>query len=87
VIFCCAVIVCSAGIVCPVFAGAETYDKSVQEYTAAIDRDPKNRQAYYGRGGEYDKAVRDFTAAIALNAQDAKAYSLPMKSRNRTVRP
>jgi tetratricopeptide (TPR) repeat protein len=55
-------------------------DKAINDYTAAIELNPKYRSAYCNRGAEYAKkhnyklAVSDETMAIQLNPKYANAY-------------
>jgi tetratricopeptide (TPR) repeat protein len=56
-------------------------DAAVQDYTQAINADPKNPVAYVNRGlayqnkGDRRKALEDYTQAIALNDKLAEAYN------------
>lgn len=55
-------------------------DKSVEFFTEAIRRNPKDTRAYAARGmaaverSDYDAAIADFNEMIRLNPQDADAY-------------
>jgi tetratricopeptide (TPR) repeat protein len=56
------------------------YDKAISEFSAALQLDPKNADAYSYRGfayaskGNYTQAVADYNEAIQLNPQ-AESYS------------
>lgn len=56
------------------------YDKAIADYTRAIEINPGDADAYFGRGqvyyeqGHYDRAVVDYTKSIELNPEDADAY-------------
>jgi tetratricopeptide (TPR) repeat protein len=55
------------------------YDAAVQEFSKAINVDPKQLSAYINRGiayyvkGENDKAILDFTQAITIDADNVLA--------------
>jgi len=64
------------------------YEKAIEDFTKAIDLDPKDAGAYYYRGvcyykmngnysnaGEYDKSISDFAKAIELDPRNALAYN------------
>ena len=59
----------------------EWYDKAIVHYTAAIDLNPENANAYNNRGvayknkGEIDAAIQDYNKAIDLNPEHADAYN------------
>ena len=61
-------------------AAANDANRAIADHTAAIQRDPKNANAYYNRGnaysdkGETDRAIADYTSAIRLNPTFANAY-------------
>jgi tetratricopeptide (TPR) repeat protein len=52
----------------------------MQDYTKAIELDPKDSMAYYSRGsayhrfGNYKQAVQDYTKVIEMNPKDTSAY-------------
>jgi len=56
-------------------------DKTIADYTKAIELDPKLAVAYYIRGmayeklEQYDKAIADYTKIIELNPKSAAAYN------------
>jgi predicted Zn finger-like uncharacterized protein len=56
------------------------YNKAVAEYNKALQIDPGNPQAYFGRArcrlntGQYDKAIADFNKAVKFNPNYSKAY-------------
>jgi tetratricopeptide (TPR) repeat protein len=56
------------------------FQQAEREYTQAIERNPKDRDAYYNRGlvyvqlKEYDRACQDFEAALALDPKFIEAY-------------
>ena len=56
-------------------------DKTIADYTKAIELDPKSAKAYAVRGDAYKrlkqfyKAIADYTKAIELDPKDAKAYN------------
>jgi len=55
-------------------------ERAIEDYTQAIDLNPKFADAYIKRGlaytkkGEFDKAIADYTKAIELNPDYADAY-------------
>ena len=55
-------------------------ERAIEDYTKAIELNPKFAQAYYQRGvayskkGEVECAIEDYTQAIALKPDDADAY-------------
>ena len=55
-------------------------EKAIEEYTKAIELDPKNAEAYRGRGNSYRRlfkdteALADLNKAIQLNPKDSTAY-------------
>jgi len=57
------------------------YDKAIDELSKAIELNPRNVEAYYGRGrnysakGDYNKAAADFTQAIKLDPKKAESYN------------
>ena len=59
---------------------AKEFDKAITDYTEAIRLDPKNAQAYTGRGCAYqckrdwDTAIADYSEAIRLNPKNAEMY-------------
>ena len=56
-------------------------DCPISDYTKALESDPNNATAYFGRGTahlkafNFDSAIADFTKAIELNPNDASAYT------------
>lgn len=56
------------------------YERSLSDYTNAIQLNPKLAEAHIGRGNiysileKYELALTDYSAAIALNANDADIY-------------
>ena len=56
------------------------HQKAIDDYTRAIELDPKLAEAYCNRGiaysnlGQYQKAIDNFTRAIKLNPKHAFAY-------------
>jgi tetratricopeptide (TPR) repeat protein len=61
--------------------GRKEYDKTIADYTKAIQIDPNfatayfNRASAYGMKSEYDKAIADYTKAIELNPGITGAYN------------
>jgi tetratricopeptide (TPR) repeat protein len=59
---------------------AGDFDKTIADYTKAIEINPKDAIAFNNRGnawyrkGDYDKAIADYTKAIEINPKDAIAY-------------
>ena len=57
------------------------YDRAIQDFTKAIQINPKDAEAYNNRGfayekkGEYDRAIQDFDKAIQINPKHARAYN------------
>lgn len=57
------------------------YGKAIADFTAAIELDPQNSQAYFQRGivhyrlKKYDQAITDFEQAIALDDDFIDAYN------------
>ena len=66
-------------------AAGESPSSSIRDYTRAIEADPADYAAYYGRAflkaesGDFVGAIEDYSTAIALNPGFSKAY------RNRAV--
>jgi TolA-binding protein len=62
------------------FIQNKQFDTAIQEFTKAINLEPKNGMAYYNRGwifyskGEYERAIQDFNAAIAINPNNSDSY-------------
>lgn len=56
------------------------YDDAIKTYTALIDYDKKNQEAYYLRGSVYlnqdkkEKALKDYDKAIAADSTDYELY-------------
>jgi len=65
---------------------AGDYDKAIEAYNNAVDRDPNNADLYYHRGlayqekGNYDRAIADFSQAIRLNPTLDEAYAARNKA-------
>jgi tetratricopeptide (TPR) repeat protein len=57
----------------------DEYDKEIADYTEALAIDPKNANAYIGRGmarfdkGEHDQAFADFNRSLAVDPKCANA--------------
>jgi Tfp pilus assembly protein PilF len=62
------------------------YQEAVLAFTAAIEIDPKNPDAYVGRGdayielGEYDKAADDYEDAISLDPTLEDTYRVRIEA-------
>ena len=58
------------------------YASAIEDFNAAIQRDPKYVEAYSSRGlawklsGQVDRAIADFSQAIRLDAKSAPLYNL-----------
>ena len=58
-----------------IFYASEEYDKAIEEYTKAIEINPKDDKAYYNMGHayeekhEYDLAVEAYKRAKEINPQ------------------
>jgi len=56
------------------------YDRSINQYSKAIEINPRYVQAYISRGvayarkGQLDKAISDYSKAIHINSKIATAY-------------
>jgi tetratricopeptide (TPR) repeat protein len=56
------------------------YEKAIQEFTKAIDLEPRYFNAFYNRGcsylakGNHEKAIEDFSIAIAINPKYGDAF-------------
>ena len=56
------------------------YQKAIENYTKAIEIDPKNAKAYNNRGNAYSRlrkykeAIENYTKAIEIDPKNAKAY-------------
>lgn len=64
-----------------VYFAEGSYDEAINEYTTAIELDPKMAMAYWGRGrvyhfgkGVYWRAVDDYSKSIELDPKYTKAY-------------
>ena len=61
-------------------SGDNIDDVAFAYYTLALEVDPRDRQAYFGRGtirhwrGEYDEAVRDFEEEICIDPEHAESH-------------
>jgi tetratricopeptide (TPR) repeat protein len=71
------------------------FDRAIQEFTKAINLEPRYTTAYYNRGcaylgkGDHEKAIEDFSIAIAIDSSYANAYynrGLAYERRNQTER-
>lgn len=57
------------------------YDQAIQDYSRAIERDPKYSVAFNGRGSayhaqkDYDRAIQDYNDALRLNPNFASAFN------------
>lgn len=57
------------------------YDKAIEDFTQAIQLDPKNGNAHHLRGFafykkmEYDKAIENYSQAIRIDSKDANSYN------------
>ena len=66
-------------------AQADPYD-DIQKYTAQINQNPNDDDAYYNRGiayhklGQYKRAIQDFNKVIQLNPDDNFVYHSRGKS-------
>ena len=62
------------------YLGKSQYDRTIADYSEAIENDPKNAYSYNLRGlasrlkGEIDPAIADFDQAIELNPKYTNAY-------------
>lgn len=60
-------------------AGKHEYDKAIADYNQILLIDPKNVDAYIGRGGawadkgDYDKAIFDLTRALTIDPKNSTA--------------
>jgi tetratricopeptide (TPR) repeat protein len=67
------------GILCVI--SDRDWDGAHREFTAAVQIDPENASAYYGRGtlwlakSEYENARNDFTAVIDLDPNNVDAFT------------
>jgi len=56
------------------------FNQAIDQFTKAIQMDPKDALAYYNRGlayvaqSEYQEAIADYTSALHLNPKNALAY-------------
>lgn len=61
---------------------SENYEDAIDDYTRAIQLDPKLAPAYVGRGtvfvitGRFEKGIADLTKAVQLNPDDALPYEM-----------
>ena len=58
------------------------FNKAIEEYTEAIELNPKDANAYYNRGTvygkdikEFDKAIEDYNKTIEIDPKHANAYN------------
>lgn len=67
------------------------YNDAINDYSKAVELDPKNAYAYYNRGisydkkGEYNLAIKDFAKAIELDSSKPDFYhnkGFAMKKKN-----
>lgn len=62
------------------YYGEGEFQKAVEEYTAILELEPRNTEAYGNRGlayaqlGEIALAIEDFSRLIEIDPEDAKAY-------------
>ena len=58
------------------------YEGAIEAFTKALEINPRDAEAYYGRGyaragkGDHDRAIADCTKALEINPRLTKAYSL-----------
>ena len=63
------------------YAAKGEYDRAIQDYNQALQRDPNYAAAYNNRGiawavkGDYDQAIRDYDQAIRLNPGLVATYN------------
>ena len=61
-------------------SGSKRYEEAIKAFSKAIDRDPRNADAYYNRGiawyqkGDYGQAIADYTKALEINPNFADSY-------------
>jgi tetratricopeptide (TPR) repeat protein len=62
------------------FIEQKDYNQAVDQFTKAIQMDPRDALAYYNRGlayvaqSEYQEAIADYTSALHLNPKNALAF-------------
>ena len=62
------------------YSKKKQFDRAIQEFTKAINLEPRYTTAYYDRGcaysgkGDHEKAIEDFSIAIAIDSSYANAY-------------
>lgn len=62
------------------YTNREDYDKAIESFLLAIDKDPKNAKAWFALGGiynfkkQYEKAVEAFKSAISQDPAYHDAY-------------
>ena len=62
------------------YANDHNYEKAIEDYSKAIENNPKFAAAYLNRGdayknkSDYNKAIEDYSMAIAIDPKLAAAY-------------
>lgn len=62
------------------YSKKKQFDRAIQEFTKAINSEPRYTTAYYDRGcayfgkGDHEKAIEDFSIAIAIDSSYTNAY-------------